>query len=68
MTIEWPYKSPYAEAAKRLHDAIVMAALRDVIDQASAQMSAADRAQVSNDHATNIRDTIDTLTSERTRP
>lgn len=68
MIPEWPHKSPYAEAAARLRDAILVAALRDAIDQPSAQMSAADRACVSNDHATNIRDTIDTLTSERTRP
>lgn len=68
MITEWPHKSPYAEAAARLRDAILVAALRDAIDQPSAQMSAADRACVSNDHATNIRDTIDTLTSERTRP
>ena len=64
----WPHKSPYAEAAASLRDAIVVAALRDVIDQSSAQMRTADRASVSNDHSTNIRDTIDTLTSERTRP
>lgn len=68
MIAPWPHKSPYAEAAARLHDAIVVAALRDAINQASAQMSAADRARVSNDHATNIRDAIATLTSERTRP
>lgn len=68
MISTWPRKSPYAEAAQRLNDAIVVAALLDAIDQSSAQMRTADRASVSNDHSTNIRDTIDTLTSERTRP
>lgn len=68
MIPEWPHKSPYEEAAARLHDAILVAALLDAINQSSAQMSAVDRSCVSNDHATNIRDTIATLTSERTRP
>ncbi|WP_302702360.1 hypothetical protein [uncultured Actinomyces sp.] len=68
MIAPWPHKSPYAEAAARLRDAIVVVELRDAIDQASAQMSAVSRADVSNTHATNIRDTIATLTSERTRP
>lgn len=68
MIPEYPYKSPYAEAAARLRDAILVAALRDAIDHASAQMSAAARDHVSNNHATNIRDDIATLTSERTRP
>lgn len=68
MIPEYPHKSPYAEAAQRLNDAIVVASLRDAINQASAQMSTAARDHVSNNHATNIRDTIDTLTSERKRP
>lgn len=68
MIPEYPYKSPYAEAAQRLNDAILVAALRDAINQPSAQMSTAARDHVSNNHATNIRDTIDTLTSERKRP
>lgn len=68
MIAEWPRKSPYAEAAARLRDAIVVASLRDAINQSSAQMSTAARDHVSNNHATNIRDTIDTLTSERKRP
>lgn len=68
MIPEYPHKSPYAEAAARLRDAILVASLRDAINQSSAQMSTAARDHVSNNHATNIRDTIDTLTSERKRP
>lgn len=68
MITEWPHKSPYAEAAARLHDAITVAALRDAINQAATQMDNAARDHVTNTHATNIRDTIDTLTSERNRP
>lgn len=68
MIAEWPRKSPYAEAAARLRDAILVASLRDAINQSAAQMSTAARDHVSNNHATNIRDTIDTLTSERKRP
>lgn len=68
MIAEWPRTSPYAEAAARLRDAILVASLRDAINQSSAQMSTAARDHVSNNHATNIRDTIDTLTSERKRP
>ena len=68
MIPKWPYKSPYAEAAARLRDAITIAAIRDAIDEFTAQMDAVARVQIANDHATNIRDTIDTLTSERSRP
>lgn len=68
MIAEWPHKSPYEEAAARLRDAIVVASLRDAINQSSAQMGTAARDHISNNHATNIRDTIDTLTSERKRP
>lgn len=68
MIPDWPRKSPYAEAAQRLNDAIVVAALRDAINQSSAHMGAAARDHVSNNHATNIRDTIDTITSERAQP
>lgn len=68
MITEWPHKSPYAEAAARLRDAITVAALRDAINQAATQMDNAARDHVTNTHATNIRDTIDTLTSERSRP
>lgn len=67
MITERPHKSPYAEAAARLRDAILVAALRDAIDQPSAQMSAADRACVSNDHATNIRDDLAALIDESER-
>lgn len=68
MIPKWPYKSPYAEAAARLHDAILVAAVRDAINQAATQMDNAARDHVANNHATNMRDTIDTLTSERNRP
>ena len=68
MIPEWPHKSPYAEAAARLQDAITIAAIRDAINQASTQMGTAARDHVANNHTTNIRDTIDTLTSERSRP
>lgn len=68
MIPEYPHKSPYAEAAARLRDAITVAALRDAINQAATQMGTTARDHVSNNHATNIRDAIDTLTSERSRP
>lgn len=68
MIAPWPHKSQYEEAAQRLNDAIVVVALRDALNQSSAQMGTAARDHVSNNHATNIRDTIDTLTSERARP
>lgn len=68
MIPEYPHKSPYAEAAQRLNDAIVVASLRDAINQASAQMSAADRADVTNTHATNIRDDLAALIDESARP
>ena len=68
MIPDWPHESPYAEAEARLRDAITVAVLRDAINQAATQMDNAARDHVSNNHATNIRDTIDTLTSERSRP
>ena len=68
MTTTWPHESPYAEAAARLRDAITVAALRDVINQAATQMGTTARDHVANNHTTNIRDTIDTLTSERSLP
>lgn len=57
----WPHKSPYAEAAARLRDAITIAVIRDAVDEIAAQMGAAARADVTNSHATNIRDDIDAL-------
>lgn len=45
--------------------------MRDVVTKAIADIDAllSDQGDgISNDHATNIRDTIDTLTSERKRP
>ena len=68
MIPEWPHKSPYEEAAARLRDAILVVELRDAINQAATQMDNAARDHVTNTHAINIRDTIDTLTSERSRP
>lgn len=68
MIPEWPHKSPYEEAAASLRDAILVVKLRDAINQSSAQMGTAARDHISNNHATNIRDTIDTLTSERAQP
>ena len=60
MTTEWPHKSPYSEAAARLRDAITIAVIRDAVDEFTAQMGAVSRADVSNTHATNIRDEIAT--------
>ena len=68
MIAEWPRKSPYAEAAARLRDAILVASLRDAINQSSAQMSATARADVTNTHATNVRDDLAALTSESSQP
>lgn len=68
MTTTWPHESPYAEAVARLQYAITVAALRDAINQASAQMGTAARDHVSNNHATNIRDDLDALTNESDRP
>ena len=68
MITEWPYQSPYAEAAARLREAIDEAAIRDAVDEFTASMGAVAIAHISNNHATNIRDTIETLTSERSRP
>ena len=68
MIPEGPHKSPYTEATARLRDAILVVELRDAINQAATQMDNAARDHVTNTHATNIRDTIDTLTSERSRP
>lgn len=41
MISEWPYKSPYAEAAARLREAIAMAALQDAVTHLAAQMGTA---------------------------
>nr|DAV32299.1 MAG TPA: hypothetical protein [Caudoviricetes sp.] len=41
MIPEWPHKSPYAEAAAHLREAIAMAALQDAVTQLAAQMAAA---------------------------
>lgn len=68
MIPEWPHKSPYAEAAARLQDAILVVKLRDAINGSTAQMSATARADVTNTHATNIRDDLAALTSESSQP
>lgn len=68
MIPEWPYKSPYAEAAARLRDAITIAVIRDAVDEIAAQMGAASRADVTNTHATNIRDDLAALIDESGRP
>ena len=60
MTIEWPYKSPYAEATKRLHDAITIAKLRDAINELAESMRKV--AQVNSDLADKIRDDLAVVT------
>lgn len=67
MIPEWPHKSPYAEAAAQLQDAILVVKLRDAINGPKPQMRAASRADISNTHATNIRDDIAALTNEGAR-
>ena len=72
MTTTWPHKSPYAEAAARLRDAIDMAVIQAAADNLAASMRTVATvnttpAQVSNDHATNIRDDIDALINEGAR-
>lgn len=64
----WPHKSPYAEAAARLRDAITIAVIRDAVDEIAAQMGAASRADVTNTQATNIRDDLAALIDESERP
>lgn len=66
MIPEWPHKSPYAEAAAQLQDAILVVKLRDAINGPKPQMRAASRADISNTHATNIRDDIAALINEGT--
>lgn len=41
MNATWPHKSPYAEAAARLREAIDEAAIRDAVDEFTAQEAAA---------------------------
>jgi len=73
MIPDWPRKSPHAEAARRLHDAIDMAVIQAAVDNLAASMHnvatvnmAPD--QVSNTHATNIRDDLAALLDERAQP
>ena len=56
----WPRKSPHAKAAKRLHDAITIAKLRDAINELAESMRKV--AQVNSDLADNIRDDLSTVT------
>lgn len=73
MIPDWPRKSPYAEAAASLRDAIDMAVIQAAVDNLAASMRnvatvnmAPD--QVSNTHATNIRDDLAALLDERAQP
>ena len=68
MIPEWPHKSPYAEAAARLREAIDTAAIRDAINESGASMGAVPRAHVANAHATSIRDDLAAHTSESSQP
>ena len=73
MIPDWPYLSPYADATKRLNDAIDMAAIQAAVDNLAASMRTVaalntNPYQVSNDHATNIRDDLDALIDESDRP
>ncbi|WP_315298150.1 hypothetical protein [uncultured Actinomyces sp.] len=68
MISEWPHKSPYAEAAARLREAIDTAAIRGAVDEFAAQMGTVSRADISNTHATNIRDELADHTSESSQP
>lgn len=65
----YPYPSPYAEAAKRLREAIDMAAIQDAVDNLAASMHAhatgnTGPAHVNNTHATNIRDDLAAVSNE----
>lgn len=68
----WPHESPYVGAAKRLREAIDMAVIQAAADNLAASMRAVATVnttpdQVSNDHATNIRDDLDALINEGAR-
>ena len=65
MIPDWPYLSPYAEAAARLREAIDVAAIQAAADNLAASMR--DVATVNNTHATNIRDDLDDLINEGER-
>lgn len=67
MITTWPHESPYAEAAARLQDAILVVKLRDAINGSMAQIGAVSRAHIANTHATNIRDDLDALINEGER-
>ena len=72
MIPEYPYKSPYAEAAARLREAIDMAVIQDAVDNLVASTRTVADAPpvpdlVSNDHATNIRDDLDAAIDESPR-
>ena len=60
MNHEWPHKSPYEEAAKRLHDTITIAKLRDAINELAESMRKV--AQVNSALADKIRDDLAVVT------
>lgn len=69
----WPYLSPYVEATVRLLNAINEAAIRDAEYKFTESMRAVANAnttpdQVSNNHATNIRDNLSAATDESGQP
>lgn len=71
----WPHPNRYGEASKHLRDAIATAAIQDAFTElvmtilAVAHSAAdADAVQVSNDHATKIRDDLSAATDESGQP
>lgn len=60
MTTTWPHESPYAEAAARLRDAILVVKLRDAINELAESMRKA--AQVNSDLADKISDDLAVVT------
>ena len=71
----WPHPNRYEESSKHLREAIATAAIQDAFAEfvmtilAVAHSAAdADAVQVSNDHATNIRDDLAAGLDESARP
>jgi len=71
----WPHPNRYGEASKHLRDAIATAAIQDAFAElvmtilaVAHSADAADAVQVSNDHATNIRDDLSAATDESGQP
>ena len=72
MIPEYPHKSPYAEAAARLRDAIAIAAIQDAAERLAAQMRTGATVNtapdyVSNTHSSNIRDDLAAAIDESPR-